>query len=570
MSENPVVRLIPEFARYRLESVPDGELLEQYVRSREEDAFAELVRRHGGMVLGVCRRVLRNTADAEDAFQAAFLVLARRAAAIQPPGAVGAWLHGVAFRTAREALKRAARRLKHEGRATPREPTPEPMPNDFRPVLDAELDRLPRPYAEVLVLCDMEDRPRREVAALLGVPEGTIASRLSRARDMLAERLNRRGLGVTAGVLASALSADARPVPLALVQETTRAARGAASASVSELAMLAARTFSYRSKIAAGVALFAALGIAGWAAGNALDRNPRVPPPDVQVQLQSNPETVAEAPPPVEPLERAKSLLTGMWRLDSGTKDGQPLSPWEKQGIGIHFASDASASLNRLQIGDAREFTWTVENSRAILLTPKVKSLAQQRIAFEFRDDSLLLAWSEPGARGGPRSPYGSGSFQIVLKRSTGSTLSRLSVTPSPQNAVGNGLIGEWEWDADLNRKLGNAGTPTTRLTFTRDDTVADELPPSHRDLFEGKRIYLAGHARVRSGTSYRFLLVEHLGNPMLVYFVPKPGDDWHCEEAAMVNLATGAKSEQDLLFLKPFEGAKFLSPGAFRRAVGP
>ena len=141
MSENPVARLMPEFARFRLEVVADGDLLERYVRSRDEEAFAELVRRHGGMVLAVCRRILRNATDAEDAFQAVFLVLARRAAVIRPGCSVGPWLHGVAFRTAREALRRSARRLKHENRVTPREPTPEATPNDFRPILDAELDR---------------------------------------------------------------------------------------------------------------------------------------------------------------------------------------------------------------------------------------------------------------------------------------------------------------------------------------------------------------------------------------------------------------------------------------------
>lgn len=570
MAENPVARLIPEFARYRLEGAADGDLLERYIRSRDEDAFAELVRRHGGMVLGVCRRVLRNSSDADDAFQAAFLVLAKRAAAIQPPSAVGAWLHGVAFRCSREALKRAARRHKYESRVLPREHDSEPMPNDMRPILDAELDRLPRPFAEVLVLCDMEDRPRREVAALLGVPEGTIASRLSRARDMLAERLSRRGIGVSAGVLATAMTADAQVMSASLVAETTRAALGAASASVSELAKGVMSGFANRMKVGFACVVVAGLAAGGWAATQ--DRDPPVtlPPPVVQKQPDPTPEMIAEAPPPVDPLERARGRLIGAWRVQSGTKDGQPLTPWEKQGLGIDFGSDNSVALNRLQLHDQRDFSWKLENATTLLLEPKAKNLAAVRIPFEVTDETLMLTWNEPVARGGPRSPYGVGHQKFVLARSSAARTVSVAVSPSPQNAVGNGLIGTWVWDTDLNAKLGNPMTEQPRLAFTRDDSVADTVPASFRELFEGKRVYLAGRVAISTknakDVSHRFLLIEHLGNPLLVYFVPKPGDEWHCEEAVTVGLAAGAKPEQDLLFLTSFEGAKGLPAGGFRR----
>jgi len=518
-------------------------------------------------VLGVCRRILRNAADADDAFQATFLVLARRAAVIQPAGAVGPWLHGVAFRTAREAFRRAARRRVQESRVIPREPTPEPMPDDFRPVLDAELDRLPRHYAEVLVLCDMEDRPRREVAAMLAVPEGTIASRLSRARDMLAERLNRRGLGVSAGVLATAMTAEAQTVPPALIAETTRSALGTASASVAELAKCAMGAFTNRIKLALAAIFVAALGVTGWAAATGFDRPPEALPVPASLP-EPVPDRVAEAPPPADPIERAKARLTGTWRIDSGTKEGQPLTPWEKQGLGIDLAANGIANLQRLQIRDLRTFTWSIENSTTIVLTPPDGNIAaRMRIPFEMHDDQLTLSWTEPQERGGPRRGYLPGSYRLTFKRISAAGTARLAVAPSPQNAVGNGLLGTWEWEVELNRKLGSVATGQPRLTFLRDDAVANEVPETHRDLFEGKRIYLAGRIKVDQA-SYRFLLIEHLGNPLLVYFVPKTGNEWHCEEAVTVALAAGAKPDQDLLFLSSFEGAKGLPAGAFRRAA--
>ncbi|CAN0071263.1 unnamed protein product, partial [Phaeothamnion confervicola] len=156
----------PALVRLQTGAAPDGELVERYARSRDEAAFAELVRRHGPMVLSVARRLIHNAADADDVFQAAFLVLARRAGTVRPPGAVGPWLHGVTVRTAQEARRRATRRRRRESQVPAPQPTPEPEAEvrDLRPIIDAELARLPRALAQVLVLCDMEERTRREVA----------------------------------------------------------------------------------------------------------------------------------------------------------------------------------------------------------------------------------------------------------------------------------------------------------------------------------------------------------------------------------------------------------------------
>ena len=569
MSENPVVRLIPELARYRLDGVPDGELVERYARERDNDAFAELVRRHGGMVLAVCRRILRNAADADDAFQAAFLVLARRAAAIQPPGAVGPWLHGVAFRTAREAYRRAARRRHKESRVIPREETAELLPDDFRPILDAELDRLPRKYAEVLVLCDMEDRTRRDVAALLSVPEGTIASRLARAREMLAVRLSRRGFGVSASVLATTLASDVQGAPPSMVQAAATFASGnAASASVVELAQAVLSSFSLRLKLAIAFIAVAALGLSGWAAEAAIRSQPHAP------VVQALPETKLEPLPNLDPLAQAKAQLTGSWRIDSGTKNGQPLTPWEKQGIGFDFGADGKLALQRIQINDLKAFTWAVEKTATpnvvVLSPPDGNAESRIRIPFEVKDDVLTLSWSEAA---GPRRGYAAASYRLTLSRlaAPSSTL-KLAMVPSPQNAVGANLVGTWELDDELNRKLGGAD-PKERiqLVFTKDETVANEVPENFRELFAGKRIYLAGRMSIfrpiGEPTICPYLLIEHLGNPMLVYFIPKKSDEWSCEEAATVGLLSGAKPEQDLLFIKPFENAKQAPAGGFRRA---
>jgi RNA polymerase sigma-70 factor (ECF subfamily) len=210
----------------------DAHLLERFVALRDEAAFELLLWRHGPMVLSVCRRLLHHEQDAEDGFQATFLILARKAASVVKRDSVGCWLHAVAYNTALEAGQANARRRARE-RQVRNMPQPEVCPTagpaespDWRPLLDHELNRLSERYRSAVIMCDLEGHPRKEAARLLGVPEGTLSSRLTRARMLLAKRLAGRGLALSGGALAAGMLADAASaqVPAALVGSTARVA----------------------------------------------------------------------------------------------------------------------------------------------------------------------------------------------------------------------------------------------------------------------------------------------------------------------------------------------------------
>ena len=207
----------------------DGELLTRFLSNRADDALAALMRRHGPMVWGVCCRLLRSHQDAEDAFQATFLVLVQKAATLPDKEMVGNWLYGVAHQTAVRMRAMAAKRSVRERQVTV---MPEPIPtdqflgNDLPLVLDEELSRLPDKYRVLIVLCDLDGLTRKEVARQLGVPEGTVASRLATARTMLAKRVARRGVVVCGGSLGAVLSQQAASacVPAAVCVSTIKAA----------------------------------------------------------------------------------------------------------------------------------------------------------------------------------------------------------------------------------------------------------------------------------------------------------------------------------------------------------
>ncbi len=231
MATNQTSQVIQHLRRQFLQDeagLTDGQLLGCFIDHRDEAAFAALVQRHGQLVWNVCRRLLGQQ-DAEDAFQATFLVLCRKAASIRRRERLPSWLYGVAHRTALQARRAAARRRNREKQVVD---LPEPavveqdLWNDLRPLLDQELSRLPEAYRGVVILCDLEGKARKEVARQLGLPEGTVASRLARARAMLAKRLARHGLVVSAGALEMVLSQRAAEagVPTSVVSNTIKAA----------------------------------------------------------------------------------------------------------------------------------------------------------------------------------------------------------------------------------------------------------------------------------------------------------------------------------------------------------
>jgi RNA polymerase sigma factor (sigma-70 family) len=210
-------------------SLTDAQLLERFVTLRDQAAFELLVWRHAAMVLGVCRRVLHHEHDAEDAFQATFLIFVRKAEGIGKSASVGSWLYKVAVRVALAARARAARRSACEQAravAPVAEPTQELLWHDLRPVLDEEVSRLPDKYRVPFVLCYLEGKTVAETADQLGCPRGTIGTRLARARERLRRRLTHRGVALSGGALAEVLAQNAASAapPTALVISTIEAA----------------------------------------------------------------------------------------------------------------------------------------------------------------------------------------------------------------------------------------------------------------------------------------------------------------------------------------------------------
>jgi RNA polymerase sigma factor (sigma-70 family) len=210
------------------EQLPDGQLLERYVREGDEAAFAALVQRYGSLVLGVCQRVLRDSHAAEDAFQATFLVLVRKASSLDRRGPIGNWIYTVAYRTAVKARANAARRRIRETRALPM-PAEQPMDSaawqELRPLLDEEINRLPEKYRAPLVLCYLQGKTNEQAAHELGWPTGSMSRRLAHGRELLRKRLVGRGVVLSGVLLGTLLTSNASAaVPGTLAATTVKAA----------------------------------------------------------------------------------------------------------------------------------------------------------------------------------------------------------------------------------------------------------------------------------------------------------------------------------------------------------
>jgi RNA polymerase sigma factor (sigma-70 family) len=229
VTAGPLLQLIRHAVEgQRAGQLPDRELLRRFAGARDQAAFCALLRRHGPMVLEVCRGVLGNEADAEDAFQATFLVLVQKSGSVRKAASLGSWLHGVAYRTALKARARSAARRVHERRGPvgPASEADDRTWHEARQVLHEELGGLPERYRAPLVHCYLQGKTQDEAAALLGVSRATLKKRAERGRALLRARLVRRGLGPAAVLAAPAwpTAPASAGLPGALVSSTARAA----------------------------------------------------------------------------------------------------------------------------------------------------------------------------------------------------------------------------------------------------------------------------------------------------------------------------------------------------------
>jgi RNA polymerase sigma factor (sigma-70 family) len=361
----------------------DGQLLECFLTQRDDAAFAALVQRHGPMVWGVSRRVLPNHHDAEDAFQATFLVLVRKAASVVPREMVANWLYGVAHQTALKARATAARRKGRERQVTE---IPEPAIaeqdqwRDLQPLLDEELSRLPDKYRCVIVLCDLEGKTRKEVAGQLSLPEGTVGSRLARARAILAKRLARHGLAVLSGGLALAQNVASAGMPTSVVLSTIKAASllragqaaatGVISAKVAALTEGVLKTMLLKklttmllgtlTVIALIVGLHAYYGFAQPPAGQAVKAQSRAP--DTR---KTDKDDKQKAPSTSD-----KERIQGTWTTLSAKKNTRP--QW------WHFEDDKVTIYSidlRFSKPEKTEYTYTLLTKKS----PKVIEMTQGR-----------------------------------------------------------------------------------------------------------------------------------------------------------------------------------------------
>jgi RNA polymerase sigma factor (sigma-70 family) len=325
MSGGPLQRIVGQLrqAHEPDPSAPcaDAELLARWVAAHDQAAFTLLVSRHAPMVLDVCRRILRDEQESEDAAQAAFFILARKAGSIGRRQALAGWLYRVAYRAALQSRARLARRPTPDesaARAAVAAPDDELIWRDLRPVLDEEVSRLPAKCRVPFVLCHLEGRTNEDAARELGCPVGTVLSRLSRARERLRTCLARRGVTLSAAALTAGLvRTEAAP---ALVVQFTSGSAVALSPAAAQLAEGIMRTMlieKVRHAAAAVVLVLVAAGVgAGWLS---------FPTGAAQPPVAAQPEAVAAVPPAVATPDAAP--------LAAGPPEGEAASKKLKEAL---------------------------------------------------------------------------------------------------------------------------------------------------------------------------------------------------------------------------------------------
>jgi RNA polymerase sigma factor (sigma-70 family) len=363
-------------------ALTDRQLLERFLRCRDEAAFEALMQRHGPMVLGVCRRVLGNGHDAEDAFQATFLVLVRNAGRVRRPDSLGSWLYGVAYRTALEARTAAARRRKKERQVAHmagHRPPEGDTGGELREVLDHELAKLPEIYRAAVVLCELEGKSHREAARQLGCPEGTVTGRLARARKLLARRLAGHGIPLAVGGLGTVLARPAftAPVPRALAGSTLKAAVATAAGHAAAVGVVSVSVISltegvlkamFLSKLKAmfPAVLAAAVLVGGLTVAafrNEAAGQPPSPPVNPPPPLPNQPQQG-----PVELLGGGGTAQLGKLQLPTGHAPVQAIASMAKDGrVVLRMAAPDTAvtrSLDVVRQGDVVQTTATFQTNQ--------------------------------------------------------------------------------------------------------------------------------------------------------------------------------------------------------------
>jgi RNA polymerase sigma factor (sigma-70 family) len=392
----------------------DAQLLDRFVGQRDEAAFEAILRRHGPLVFGVCRRLLFNAHDAEDAFQATFLVLARRARVVAPRALLGNWLYGVAYRVAARARKIACRRRTREQSgadltAVPdREQVADP---ELAPLLHAEVSRLPDKYRSPVVLCYLEGKTNEEAARQLQWPVGTVKIRLSRARELLRSRLARRGVALTAGLLAA--NTLTAPAPAALVEGTIQAAlsfaaggavAGGASAQALALTQGVLRSMLL-SKLKVVVAVILSVAVVAGVGGLAYHLGLAVDP-----QAKDKPKEDAEA-------------ILGTWEVVKAEVEGKEPDD-AKAGVvkGLTMVFTKGKIAVTLPDGTLRESAYKLDPTqkpKAIDINYQDREVTEH--VYTLEGDTLKICGSIPGSgKGRPTevaSKEGSKTMLITLKR---------------------------------------------------------------------------------------------------------------------------------------------------------
>ncbi|MDB5313572.1 MAG: sigE 25 [Gemmataceae bacterium] len=425
---HPAIRhLIRSVADPGAEDRPDADLLRRFTAGRDEEAFAALVCRHGGLVFDVCRCVLGNDADAEDAFQATFLVLARNAGSVRSPGSLAAWLYGVAVRTAHKARTANARRRRCEVEFQPLPEVPtDPSWSEVRRVLHEELHGLSERYRSVLVLCYLRGLTQAAAAAVLGVSPAAVKKRLERGREKLRVSLVRRGLGPTA--MLAAVTVPVGAAPEELIASTSRlgfAAAGTVPAHINQL-VAGGLTTMFRTKLTAGLS---ALAVAATGAVLLGSGGPASPAPAAARVEEKN------------PAERVAGQLTGEWIVTRVETNGKTiysdevrfemwLNRWQDEAppaARIIFDGDR-AEVKYLDVSFVRNFSFKLDPTPSpkeidvtFLAGPmKGKSFAGIYIAREAEVRICLRL--EQTERGRPRgfSTVGkAGLYTLILKPAT-------------------------------------------------------------------------------------------------------------------------------------------------------